>query len=475
MHTFFTGWALLHRLSARQPPALEQKPNTWVKRSPLQTRPLSPRHGLRGVARLRPASPSASSAGPGTTRAAAASRTPRPGRSTRVTAKWELKEPNTSPPGVCCAQQNVFDPTSGRFLRFPAFCGSHGWHWFREIYLNNSLRLDLRPRHEHLARHAARCRRRASRRCAARAGTATTRSPSSSAARAASEGTLVYDPYANTWTRMQPEARAARRSGGNMAYDAAASSTSSSARSSTTTRTPGRTTSRKNEWTRPEAGRAAADRPQRRRAGLRRRPASDRRRRSGAVDKTDGKEVRPGTSRPGPTTPARTPGRSMNPPREPDGWGNRRRIMVAMPDQNVILMESYVNPPSACPASTASSRSGLTGLPRRETFRPRCRLRSDCEDRGQESGHQPSGSAVAKEPVKECCEIQDSPWFGAHPWKVEMRRLADLPANQPEVIDTPFLDDTCEPGNVYHYQVRAVARDGTESLPTPMVRDSRGW
>jgi hypothetical protein len=26
-----------------------------------------------------------------------------------------LKEPNVSPPGVCCNQQNVFDPDSGYF------------------------------------------------------------------------------------------------------------------------------------------------------------------------------------------------------------------------------------------------------------------------------------------------------------------------------------------------------------------------
>src|SRR5262249_4148605 len=33
------------------------------------------------------------------------------------------------------------------------------------------------------------------------------------------EGTLVYDPYVNTWTRMKPAKQPAPRSGGNMAYD----------------------------------------------------------------------------------------------------------------------------------------------------------------------------------------------------------------------------------------------------------------
>ena len=36
--------------------------------------------------------------------------------------------------------------------------------------------------------------------------------------------------------------------------------------------------------------------------------------------------------------------RKMNPNVEPPGGGQRRRIMVAIPDQNVILMENYVNP-----------------------------------------------------------------------------------------------------------------------------------
>ena len=57
-----------------------------------------------------------------------------------MTGKWELKEPNTSPPGACCNQQNLFDPDRGRFIRFPAFSGSHGWQWYHEIYLSNPRR-----------------------------------------------------------------------------------------------------------------------------------------------------------------------------------------------------------------------------------------------------------------------------------------------------------------------------------------------
>src|SRR5262249_51642254 len=41
--------------------------------------------------------------------------------------------------------------------------------------------------------------------------------------------------------------------------------------------------------------------------------------------------------------------RAMKPPREPDGWGNRRRVLTALPDQNLILMEVYVNPAERVP------------------------------------------------------------------------------------------------------------------------------
>lgn len=51
---------------------------------------------------------------------------------------WTLREPDDAPPGVCCAQQNVFDPLARRFLRFPSFSASHGWQSRREVYLKDS-------------------------------------------------------------------------------------------------------------------------------------------------------------------------------------------------------------------------------------------------------------------------------------------------------------------------------------------------
>lgn len=51
---------------------------------------------------------------------------------------WKHCEPNDAPPGVCCAQQNVFHPRLRKFVRFPAFSGSHGWQSPREIALKDS-------------------------------------------------------------------------------------------------------------------------------------------------------------------------------------------------------------------------------------------------------------------------------------------------------------------------------------------------
>jgi hypothetical protein len=113
--------------------AIEQPANTWVKRSPLKTAPPSPAMGYEASLAYDPVAKRIirwaghNQGGGGEQNAETWTFDP-------VTATWELKEPNLSPPGVCCAQQNVFDVVGGRFLRFQGFSGNHGWQWFREIY-----------------------------------------------------------------------------------------------------------------------------------------------------------------------------------------------------------------------------------------------------------------------------------------------------------------------------------------------------
>jgi hypothetical protein len=135
-------------------------------------------------------------------------------------SQWTLKEPNISPPGVCCNSQNVFDPMQARYVRFPLFSGSHGWQWQRELYLNDSSvwTYDLASNHWRNMRPLP--------------------APKLAPYRSASwdseqqvavvfggeggrEGTVIYDPWRNEWRWPNPKTEPDSRSGGNMAYDAA--------------------------------------------------------------------------------------------------------------------------------------------------------------------------------------------------------------------------------------------------------------
>jgi hypothetical protein len=322
-------------------PPLSQEPNTWIKRSPLKDGPPSPSLAYEGSMGYDPVHKVVirwaghNQGGGGEQNGETWTFDP-------VSAKWTLKEPNTSPPGACCNNQNVFDPVQNRFVRFPAFSGSHGWHWFRENYLSNSTvwNYDLATNTWRDMRPVP--------------------APRVSPLRCASwdsdqevivvfggegnqEGTVVYDPYKNTWTRMNPKVQPAFRSGGNMAYDAERKLHILFGAQFTDDPHTWAYDLAKNEWKdmKPE-----------------RMPPTDRCDPVLAydaankviiavvqvIDKADGKEIMGAHHETWAYDAGKNTWTKLNPPREPDGWGNRRRIMVAVPDQNLILMEMYVNP-----------------------------------------------------------------------------------------------------------------------------------
>jgi len=214
---WFTAAALS---AAERHSSLPQSPNTWVKRSPLKDTPPSPRLGYEGACvwdswrRVMIRYGGHNQGGGGEQGSEIWTFDP-------LTTRWELKESNTSPPGICCGQQNVFDPTSGHYIRFPAFSGNHGWQWFREIYLNDSSVWTY-----DLSTNTWRNRR-------------PLPTPNPRPLRSASwdgehqvivlfggegsrDGTWTYDPYVNHWQEMKPDVEPPGRSAGNMAYDAAA-------------------------------------------------------------------------------------------------------------------------------------------------------------------------------------------------------------------------------------------------------------
>jgi hypothetical protein len=203
--------------SAARPGATQQPSGTWAKLTPAPGAPVSPRLGYEGACAWDPVQRLMLRYG-GHNQGGGGEQGSEVWTFDPGTLVWSLKEPNTSPPGVCCNAQNVFDPVRGRYLRFPSFSGSHGWQWWREIYLNDSAVW---------AYEAAANRWRNMRPLPA---------PPLAPLRAASwdshaslalvfggEGgpreTVAYDPQRNEWRWLNPVGQPEPRSGGQMAYD----------------------------------------------------------------------------------------------------------------------------------------------------------------------------------------------------------------------------------------------------------------
>lgn len=214
----FIGYAQAQTNASRKQELSQIPVNTWVKLSPLASTPPSPRLGYEGACAwdsrrqvmIRYGGHNQGGGGEQNSEVW----TFEPG-----SARWTLHEANTSPPGICCGQQNIYDPVSGRYIRFPAFSASHGWQWRREVFLNDAsvwtYDLDtntwrnLRPVPTISPRPL---------RCAS--WDAEHQVIVEFGGEGSSEGTSVYDPWTNQWTQMQPAKEPEYRSGGNLAYAA---------------------------------------------------------------------------------------------------------------------------------------------------------------------------------------------------------------------------------------------------------------
>ncbi len=322
----------------------DQLPNTWIKRSPLKDAPLSPMLGYEGALAYDPKAKviirwaGHNQGGGGEQNAETWTFDP-------VSAKWTLKEPNTSPPGACCNAQNVFDPVGGRYLRFPAFSGSHGWHWFRENYLNNSsvwtydlaknTWRDMRP---------VPTPRPAPLRCAS--WDTDHQVAVVFGGEGGNDGTIVYDPYTNEWTRMFPKMEPKGRSAGNMAYHQAIKKHFLFGSQFTDDPHTWTYDLAKNEWAdlKPAV-----------------QPPTDKNDAVLAYDEANKvivASIRVAGQKDGIEEwhyetwvyeHVKNTWKKMNPNVEPPGGGQRRRLMAAIADQNVILMENYVNPSQKVP------------------------------------------------------------------------------------------------------------------------------
>lgn len=206
-------------LLADEPPLTPHLVNTWVKRTPLENTPVSPRLGYEGACVWDNRHGLLVRYG-GHNQGGGGEQGAEVWTFDLKSAKWALKEPNTSPPGVCCNAQNVYDPTISRYIRFPFFSGSHGWQWQRELYLNDSSvwTYDLANNRWRNMRPLP-TPRLAPYRCAS--WDSDERVVVVFGGEGSHEGTRIYDPWRNEWRMPKPAVEPEPRSGGNMAYDAA--------------------------------------------------------------------------------------------------------------------------------------------------------------------------------------------------------------------------------------------------------------
>ena len=344
-----------------------------------------------------------------------------------ATWTWTLHEPNVQPPGVCCAQQNVYDPLRALYVRFPSFSGSHGWQWRREIELNQSSVWTY-----DLAANRWRDRRPlpapalAPLRCAAWDGDHDV--VVVFGGEGSREGTLVYDPYVNAWTRMRPSKEPPFRSGGNMAYDAARKvhvlfGTQFSNDPAT--------------WTYDLRADAWRDL----------RPAT-----SPPTDKNDavlaydaaGKRVLAVVKVGDGLQTWSFDGAAWSRPegiREPDPSGNRARVLMAAPERGEILLENCTSTPRE--QQVWSWRTGTIGTPKIASLRVTTAAAS---------------ASLSWDPPIEATVRRAA---AAVPWKAE---YADIGKGA-----GAFVDNDVKPGTLYFYEVEGVRGRAQPAVPEDVV------
>jgi len=452
--------------AAADPAPLAQELNTWVKRSPLQDGPPSPGLSYETSLAYDPLArrvlrwgghAQGGVKGSGEQIAEIWALDP-------ATMKWQLKEPNRSPPATCCAQQNVFDTVQNRLLRFKAAGGNHGWQWFREIYLNNTALWnydlakntwrDMRPLPEppisllHCASWDS------DRQVAVVFGGEGTH-----------EGTLVYDPYTNTWTWMRAKNEPVQgskeaRSGGNLAYDAARKLHILFGSQFTDDPHTWGYDLRKNEWrdlkppTQPPTDRndavLAYDSVNQVVVAVVR-----------ANDAVDGREVAKGHLETWAYDAGKNTWTSMKPQREADGWGNRARCITYVPDQNLFHMDVYIHPAQRVPDVEREHQIWTYRYAEAKPDlapKPPTAVHVTTTAAGATVQWQPSSSPN----VTEYAVFRGE---GAQPWLVDFKECARLPKDV-----TTYRDDNVKPGTVAYYCVRATAKGGQESADSVKVR-----
>jgi len=356
---------------------------------------------------------------------------------------WTLKEPNDAPPGTCCDQQNVFHDATRKFIRFPAFSGSHGWQSPREISLKNSsvwtYDLDsntwrymrpcpevwpapLRgaaydPHHEVVVIHGG---------------------------EGSGHGTVVYDLYTNTWTEMKPKppVPAPNLSQPGFTYDAAnrlfvlfGSQFQEDERTWVYDL-------RRNSWRVLDV----ADHP----PGKRTSPVLAADTRNGIVlcsVQRDGEKDK--TLETWALDVAKSKWTRLDMKGGPDPSGNRNRVLIYLPDKNLFVLENRTDKEQ----QVLTFRYAEAPIPPPRPRNPRAVTDA-------------AGTALTWEPPADGAKPRYNVYRAEGPtlWEADWKPIA-------QGLDATTLSDTNLTKGVTHcYQVRAIESDGKEGTPSFIAR-----
>jgi fibronectin type 3 domain-containing protein len=148
----------------------------------------------------------------------------------------------------------------------------------------------------------------------------------------------------------------------------------------------------------------------------------------------------------------------LKPEREPDGWPNRRRIMVAAPELNALVCEAYVNPTDK-----------VKGVDREQQMWTYRFAKADppkvLPPKNVRVTYEQAAPRIWWDKVPDAEKYIIYAGTGEAPWSAKFEKLAEVPESKNSAIDL-----TAAKGQVTYYRAKAVNDDGKESELSPVVR-----
>jgi hypothetical protein len=179
-----------------------------------------------------------------------------------------------------------------------------------------------------------------------------------------------------------------------------------------------------------------------------------------AADKSEGNEVVQGHLETWAFDAGKNVWKKMSLPSEPPGFRNRRRIMVAVPDQNLILVENYVNPTDRLPDA---EREQQIWTYRYAAARPDKRPLPPTDVKVTTTANGATLTWKAS-PSKDVAHYVIYRGNREKPWEVTFIQAGAVEPGE----GLRFVDPNRDPGWAWAYAVRAVTQKGDAKIASDM-------